>query len=47
MPGVEDGVSALGHEEYTEVGLTRRNHAWHTIFVHQADEVEIVGQFAA
>ena len=22
MPGVEDGVAALGHEEHAEVGLT-------------------------
>ena len=47
MPGVEDGVAALGHEEHAEVGLTGSEHAWHTIFVHQAYEMDIVGKFAA
>ncbi len=47
MPGVEDGVAALGHEEHAEVGLTGSEHARPTIFVHQAHEMEIVGKFAA
>ncbi len=47
MPGIEDGVAALGHEEHAEVGLTGSEHAWHTIFVHQADEMNIIGKFAA
>src|SRR4030095_10451926 len=47
MPGVEDGVAAFGHEEHAEVGLTWSEHAWHTIFVHQAYEMDIVGKFAA
>src|SRR4030095_2527811 len=47
MPGVEDGVAAFGHEEHAEVGLTGSEHAWHTMFVHQAYEMNIVGKFAA
>src|SRR5262249_47598313 len=47
MPGVEDGVAALGHEEHAEVGVTRSAHARHTVFVHQGHERDIVGQFAA
>src|SRR5687768_18216940 len=47
MPGVEDGVAALGYEEQAKVGLTGSEHARRTICVHQADEMEIVGKFAA
>lgn len=44
---VEDHVAALGHEEHAEVGLTGSEHAWHTVFVHQAHEMDVVGKFAA
>src|SRR6266480_6473563 len=47
MPGIEDGVAALGHEEHAEAGLPRSAHVRHTVFVHQAHEIDIVGQFAA
>src|SRR5215813_2889283 len=47
MPGVENFVAALGHEEYAEVGLTRRAHTRYTVFMYQAHEIDIVGQFAA
>src|SRR4051794_40290711 len=47
MPGVEDGVAALGHEEHAEGRLTGSAQAWHPILVNQAYEMEIVGQFAA
>ena len=47
MPGVEDGVAALGHEEHAEVGLTGSEHARRTVLVHQAHEMDIVGKLAA
>src|SRR5262245_57436631 len=43
MPGVEDGVAALGHEAHAEVGLPGSAQARRTVFVYQADEMDIVG----
>ena len=47
MPGVEDLVAALGHEEHAQVGLTGSEHSRPTVFVHQAHEMQIVGKLAA